>query len=860
MSVLKSPIIRGTLTASQIWGGGSVAGSLGDVTSIRNLCLAILLLASLAAPAQLRSGRPAGSPAADFEQAKEYLAHGAVDEALSNTKRGLEESPNSVEGLNLLAVIYQQQGKHEDAVGVLQQVLKTHPNSTDTLNNLATIYAAQNQTDLAEQAFRKVLRFQPSNPTAAYNLGLILLAHNQPKEAAAYLATVPSSDTATRLTLVRAYLDAGMTVQALRTATSLSRERAKDTKVHFSLGILLGARRQYQPAIHEFELANALEPGNFDILHDLGQAYVLGGPNEKAQQTLNEALRLQPDSTDTLYLLAQADSNLQKDVDALELLVRARKLAPKNTDVLFLMARLSMKQSFFDDAIELLNEGVKLDPRRPDFHAALGESYFTVGKIDMATEEFKTLIELDPSPRSYALMGLCYRHLGKYDEAKSYLSESLSADPNNPLALFNLGFIARKQGDNDQAEQYLRHALGIDPSYPDALFELGSLKMDLRKYDEAIPILRHCAEISSRPAEAYYKLAMAERGLHQLPAAQRDMNIFQTLAKNPQPGPYPLQHFYDYLERRSALTAAQQSEADLRELQAEVHQHPDRPRSLYLLAEALFKLGRMDEAMQTIKRLEDVSGGDFRTQVNIGVLLARCHLYPAAIQYLQAALKINPHADDANYNLAETYFESGDYEKSLQSLLQASPEGQKDPAYLALTGDDEAHLGRNAEAVKAFEQALAGSPDNDHYYVSLALAQLQSGDLENAERTLHNGLARIPDSGALYWASGVAAGLSGRTREAEYDLKKAAELMPSRETVLASLGIFYYEGGRIAEARQVLQRCMEMFPNGAIDLAKVSAVLDAASESGKSGQRAGLSPEARHEFYQLALAMADQDR
>lgn len=848
------------LTASQIWGGGSVADSLGEVTSIRNFCLAILLLAAFAAPAQVRSGRPTGSSAADFEQAKQSLAHGAVDEALSSTKRGLEKFPNSVEGLNLLAIIYQQQGKHEDAVGVLQQILKTHPNSIDTLNNLATIYAAQNQTDLAEQTFRRVLRFEATDATAAYNLGLILLAQNQPKEAAAYLAKVPSSDSATRLNLVRAYLDAGMTLQARKAATTLSRERAKDTKVHFSLGVLLGAHRQYQAAIHEFELANALEPGNFDILHDLGQAYVLSGQNEKAQQTLSEALRLQPDSADTLYLLAQADANLQKDVNALELLVRARKLAPKNTDVLFLLARLSMKQSFFDDAIELLKEGVKLDPRRPDFHAALGESYFTVGKVDKATEEFKTLTELDDSPRSYALMGLCYRHLGKYEEAKHYLNESLGADRHNPLALFNLGFIARKQGDNDRAERYLQDALRIDPNYPDALFELGSLKMDLRKYDEAIPILRHCAEVSSRPADAYYKLAMAERGLHQLPAAVRDMNIFQTLSKNPQPGPYPLQHFYDYLERRNALTAAQQSEADLRELQAEVHQHPDRPRSLYLLAEALFKSGRTDDAMQTIKRLEDLSGGDFRTQVDIGVLLARCHLYPAAIQYLQAALKINPRSDDVNYNLAETYFESGDYENSLQSLLQVSPEGQKDPAYLALTGDDEAHLGRNAEAVKAFEQALAGSPDNDQYYVSLALAQLQGGDLQGAEKTLHNGLARIPDSGALYWASGVVAGVGGHTREAESDLKKAAELMPSRETVLASLGIFYYEGGRITEARQVLQHCMEMFPNGTIDLTKVSAVLDAAAESAKSAPRPELSPEARHEFYQLALTMADQDR
>jgi tetratricopeptide (TPR) repeat protein len=828
---------------------------------IRDFCRAsCVLVLSIAASTQVKPSSRASSAFADFQQAKHLLAHGEVDHALSEVRRGLELSPRSVEGLNLLAVIYQEQGRSEDAVTVLQRALTIEPNSADTLNNLATIYAAQNHPERAEETFGRVLHLHPGNATANYNLGLILLARNQPKEAAKYLARVPAPDIATRLNLVRAYLGAGMTSAALATATKLSGEHAKDTKVHFSLGVLLGAHRQYQPAIHEFELANALQPGAFDILHDLGQAYLLDAQNQKAQASLNEALRLQPNSADTLYLLAQAAANRQRDVDALELLVRARKIAPKNTDILLLMARLSMKQSFYDDAIELLNEGVKIDPKRPEFHAALGESYFTVGKIDKATEEFTTLIALDPSARSYALMGLCYRHLGKYSEAKRYLNQSLSADPNNVLALFNLGFIARKQGDNARAEQYFQHALRIDPNYPDALFELGSLEMDNKQYAEAIPIFRHCTDVSSRPADAYYKVALAERSLHQMAAAQRDMNIFQTLSKNPQPGPYPLQHFYNYLERRSSLTPAQQSAADLHELQAEVQQHPDRPRSLYLLAEGFLKAGRSDEALQTIKRLEDVSGGDFRTQLDIGVLLARFQLYPTAIQYFQSALRINPHSDEANYNLAEAYFESGTYEDSLTVLRQVSPGGQKDSAYLALAGDVDSHLGRNAEAIREFKQAVAASPDNDQYYVSLALAQLQSGNADGAEQTLRNGLTRIPDSGALYWASGVTAGLLGDAGDAERDLKKATELLPSRETVLASLGIFYYESGRIAEAKQVLQRCMEMFPQGMIDLAKVNAVLNAASDSGQSlTNRHGLSPEADHEFYRLAVAMADQD-
>src|SRR5207302_2415122 len=347
-----------------------------------------------------------------------------------------------------------------------------------------------------------------------------------------YLQRIPSPDPSTRLLVIQAYLDAGMQAAGNAAAEKLSQAFAKDTRIHFSLGVLFAAHQQYPQAAYEFEKADALAPGNFDILRDLGHAYFLTGQLAKAEESLNQALRLNPESADTLYLLAQTAAGMNREVDALELLVRARKTAPNNTNILFLMAQLSMKQSFFEDAIEVLNEGLKIDPRRADFYAALGESYFTVGKVDKALKEFKTLISLDPSPRSYVFMGLCYRHLGQYEEAKRYLKQSLSVDPNNLPALFNFGFIARKEGDYPLAAQFLQRALRLDKDYPEALFEFGSLKMDQKKYGEAVSSFRHFVEVSPNPADGYYKLALCERTLHQLDAAQRDMNVFTTLSKS----------------------------------------------------------------------------------------------------------------------------------------------------------------------------------------------------------------------------------------------------------------------------------------------------------------------------------------
>src|SRR5208282_5398734 len=237
------------------------------------------------------------------------------------------------------------------------------------------------KNDLAEREFRSTLRYDPANRDANFNLGLLLLARNDPQDAITYFLRVQPQSPPVLFNLTQAYLGAGQKEKGLALARSLSQQAKSDVRTHFTLGLLLAKQKQYDAARQEFEIANSLQPNTFEILHNLGQAYLKQGDKDKALDTLGQALRLSPDSVETLYLIAQIYSDEGQDLDALELLVKAHKLAPQDTDVIFLMARLSMKQSFYEDAIPLLEEGLKVDPNRPKLLAALGESYFMAGKV-----------------------------------------------------------------------------------------------------------------------------------------------------------------------------------------------------------------------------------------------------------------------------------------------------------------------------------------------------------------------------------------------------------------------------------------------------------------------------------------------
>src|SRR5258707_12863031 len=104
---------------------------------------------------------------------------------------------------------------------------------------------------------------------------------------------------------------------------------------------------------------------------------------------------------------------------------------------------------------------------------------------------------------------------------------------------------------------------------------------------------------------------------------------------------------------------------------------------------------------------------------------------------------------------------------------------------------------------------------------------------------------------------GITFVLQNEPNQAETSLRKAVDLSPSREAILMTLGIFYYEAGQIENAKQILQRYTEMFPDGSMNVNKMRATLDAAAIDKKSSNKlAGLSADARREFYKPAADLA----
>ena len=137
----------------------------------------------------------------------------------------------------------------------------------------------------------------------------------------------------------------------------------------------------------------------------------------------------------------------------------------------------------------------------------------------------------DPAADALA-RGIAAHNANKIDEATKAYFETLSTDPKNKFAFYNLGQIARVQDRLAIAEGYYRSALESDASYGPALFGLGVVRQAFNAVPEAIDLYRRDIAVEPNNAAAHYNLGILLR--IQGKTAEGDAEIARAMQLDPQ--------------------------------------------------------------------------------------------------------------------------------------------------------------------------------------------------------------------------------------------------------------------------------------------------------------------------------------
>jgi tetratricopeptide (TPR) repeat protein len=260
-------------------------------------------------------------------------------------------------------------------------------------------------------------------------------------------------------------------------------------------GVRLFEARRFPEAKAFFEKLAAVSPPSAEADYYLGRLFINEDDYDQAIAWLAKAVALRDGSSEYHLWLgrAYAEKTLISNIfrraslapKVREQFERAVEIDPNNLDarlnlVDFHLQAPGIVGGSLDKAIEQAAEIGKRDPIRG--HVASGRIDHDQKKDDEAEREYLAAIREAPaSPLPRLELGGLYQALGRYDDAVRVFEEIVAADPNQMVAMYQIGRTGVLSGKNlDRAAEclrtYLRYRPGDnDPNLGWAHFRLGQV-------------------------------------------------------------------------------------------------------------------------------------------------------------------------------------------------------------------------------------------------------------------------------------------------------------------------------------------------------------------------------------------------
>ena len=209
-----------------------------------------------------------------------------------------------------------------------------------------------------------------------------------------------------------------------------------------------------------------------------GSVYFQRGYYDQAQSSFELALRDDPSSAEALYGLGSVFLKKDKRAEARQSFESAVKLPASYPDTL------------------------------PNAWNNLGLIAAQEGRMTEATQNFQQALRLNPE-NVVALenLGNAYRQQRLWDQAEAAFERALAVNPESPEANYGLAMVYAAIDDTQKTYEYLQKALQLRPDYGEALNNLGVLYMRTRHRDQAVATLQKCMRAAPAFDQCYLNLA-----------------------------------------------------------------------------------------------------------------------------------------------------------------------------------------------------------------------------------------------------------------------------------------------------------------------------------------------------------------
>jgi len=211
---------------------------------------------------------------------------------------------------------------------------------------------------------------------------------------------------------------------------------------------------------------------------------------------------------------------------------------------------------------------------------------------------------------------------------------------------------------------------------------------------------------------------------------------------------------------------------------------------LHTEAKKLFEEGRYFEAEPLLKDIIKLRPEYADVHNKLGFIAHLKGDLKTAVEHFEKALEINPFYTEAALNLAVTYNEMGEFDKSREIITKAAQSVHPSKPEL--------------------DKFVAGKLANEH--LRLGNLYMEFAMVDEAIQEYEKGLQLAPQFPDLHTRLAIALRSKGRYEEAIIHFQKAKEINPKYGPAWVQLGITYYMKGLVGLAIEEWQKALEINP------------------------------------------------
>lgn len=549
-------------------------------------------------------------------------------------------------------------GEVEAAVDAYRRAAELDPGSSAVWAELADLYARRNRPDEAIAAGNEALDRDPDDRDAHRILGLV------------YAARVQSREDPLQA-------DVDLAVEHL--------ERARDP-----------------------QLPDALQAIT------LGRLHLATGRPEAAVEVLAEMLELEPQFSDAQVLLGRAHEALEHWDEAAAAYERAVQYSPRRARYRRRLAEALVNAGQTGRAVEALQDLVRLRPEDSDGWYRLADLETDAGNYDAAEAAARHVIELEPDglrgpyALSRALGGKRrYREMADVLAPMARQARESGVDPRQVAGLLQELAIARQSvGEFDAAAEALVDALELVPRDLGLQVQLAQVYLEAGRLEEAGDLVAAARPRVDRAPSPSASLALIRLDAEVLSAR----GLFDDAAAllegaRTQYADQPVAHV------ALALLYSDRGLTDeaVDVLRAAEPRFPGNTLIVFQLGAAFERGRRYEEAEGAFRRVLDQDPDDAPTLNYLGYMLAeRGERLDESVDLIRRALDLDPHNGAYLDSLGWAYFKQDELELAEPPLRAAADQLPRNSVVQDHMGDLLFRFERYAEAIDAWERALAG--------------------------------------------------------------------------------------------------------------------------------------------------------